>query len=92
MLGVAEQCITVGLLDDLALLHHADPVGNALDQVEVVADQQQRHAQACLQGLEQLEDLQLHGDVQRRGRFVGDQQVRLVGQGHGNHHTLPLAA
>ncbi|MCY1456072.1 hypothetical protein D9M71_732670 [compost metagenome] len=37
--GVAEQFFAIGLFDDLALLHHADPVGDALDQVEVVADQ-----------------------------------------------------
>ncbi|MNY80867.1 hypothetical protein D3C86_2221160 [compost metagenome] len=67
-------------------------MGDALDQVEVVADQQQGHAQAGLQRFEQFEDLQLHGDVQRRGRFVGDQQLGLVGQGHGDHHTLPLTA
>ena len=56
-----------------------------------MADQQQRHAQARLQLLEQLEDLQLHGDVQSGGRFIGNQQLRLVGQGHGNHHPLALA-
>jgi hypothetical protein len=61
-------------------------VGDAAHQVQVMADQQQRHAQARLQFLEQVEDLQLHGHVQRRGRLVGNQQFRLVGQGHGDHH------
>ena len=42
--------------------------------------------------LEQLQDLRLHGDVERGGRLVGDQQVRLVRQGHGDHHALALAA
>ncbi len=87
-----EQAFAFGLLDDAAFLHHAYPVGNAPYQVQVVADQQQRHAQARLQFLEQLQDLQLHGDVECRGRFVGDQQFRLIGQGHGDHHPLALAA
>jgi hypothetical protein len=57
-----------------------------------VTDQQQRHAQALLQGFEQQQDLALHGHVQRRGGLVGDQQFRLAGQGHGDHHPLALAA
>ncbi|MCY1431059.1 hypothetical protein D9M71_470200 [compost metagenome] len=92
VLRAVEQSLAVGLFDDAAALHHAHPVSNALDQVEVMTDEQQGHPQARLQRLEQFENLQLHGDVQRRGRLVGNQQLRLVGQGHGNHYPLPLAA
>ncbi len=88
----AEQSAAFSLLDDLPALHHAHPVGDAPHQVEVVADQQQGHAQARLQFLEQVEDLQLHGHIQRRGRFVGYQQVGLVGQRHGDHYPLALPA
>ena len=88
----AEQGRAVRLLDNLPALHHAHAVGNAPHQVQVMADQQQRHAQACLQFLEQVENFQLHGHIQRRGRFVGNQQFRLVGQGHGDHHPLALPA
>ncbi|MCY1418606.1 hypothetical protein D9M71_341690 [compost metagenome] len=42
--------------------------------------------------LEQFEDFQLHGDVEGSGRFVGNQQFGLVGQGHGDHHPLALPA
>ena len=41
---------------------------------------------------DQVHDLGLHRHVERRGRFVGDQQVRLQGHGHGNHHALAHAA
>ena len=41
---------------------------------------------------EQLQDLRLHGDVERGGRLVGDQQVRLVGERHRDHDALALAA
>ena len=67
-------------------------MGNAAHQIQVVADQQQRHAQAFLQFLEQQQDLALHRDVERGGWLVGNQQLRLVGQGHGNHHPLALTA
>ena len=42
--------------------------------------------------LEQLEHLRLHRDVERGGRLVGDQDLRLAEQRHGDHHALPHAA
>ncbi|MNH27185.1 hypothetical protein D3C79_872840 [compost metagenome] len=72
MFGAVEQRRAVGLFDDAAALHHTYPMRDALDQIQVMTNQQQRHAQACLQRLEQFKDLQLDGDVQCRGRFVGN--------------------
>ena len=57
-----------------------------------MGDEQHRHAEVCLQVLEQREDLRLHGDVERGRRLVGDEQVGLVGERHGDHHALALAA
>ena len=37
---------------------------------------------------QQVEDLRLDGDVQRSGRLVGDQQLRLAGERHRDHRTL----
>ena len=51
-----------------------------------------RHAELALQALQQLQDLRLDGDVERGGRLVGDQQVGLVGERHGDHDALALAA
>ena len=48
--------------------------------------------QLALQRLQQLEDLRLDGDVERGGGLVGDQQVGLVGERHGDHDALALAA
>ena len=41
---------------------------------------------------QQRQDLRLDRDVERGGRLVGDQQVGLVGERHGDHHALALAA
>ena len=57
-----------------------------------MGDEQHRHAALTLQLLQELQDLRLHGDVECRCRFVGDQQFRLVGERHGDHHALALAA
>ena len=40
----------------------------------------------------QVEDLGLHGDVERGGRLVGDQQLGAAGHGRGDHHPLAHAA
>ena len=80
MLGRGEHALDRALLDDLALLHHADPVGELAHDAEVVGDEQHRHAEPRLRVLEQLQDLRLHRHVERGGRLVGDQQVGLVRQ------------
>ena len=77
---------------DLAVLHDAHPVGDLAHDGQVVGDEQHRHVEAPLQALEQLQDLRLDGHVERRGGFVGDQQGGLVGQRHGDHDALALAA
>ena len=51
-------------------------VGDLGDDAEIVRDEQDRHAQFALQLAQQLEDLRLDRDVERRRRLVGDQQLR----------------
>lgn len=77
---------------DAAVVHHHHFVGELADQLQVVADEQHRHAVLLLQAGQELQDLLLDGDVQRGGRLVGDQQLRLAGDGHRDHHPLLLAA
>jgi len=40
---------------------------------------------------DQLQDLPLYRDVQGGGRLVGDEQLRLAGDRHGDHDALLLA-
>ncbi len=47
---------------------------------------------AALQLLEQVQHLRLHRNVQRRGRFIRDNQLRTQRQGAGDADALPLAA
>ena len=44
------------------------------------------------QPAQQVEDAGLHGDVQRGGRLVGDQQLRVAADRHRDHRPLQLAA
>ena len=82
----------VALLDHLARAHHIDAVGQAPDDAEIVGDEDDRHAELLLQFGKQLQDLRLDGHVERGGRLVGDQDVGIVGERHGDHDALALAA
>ena len=70
--------------------HHL--VGHVGDDAEIVGDQQHRHVELGLQVAQQLQDLRLDGDVERRRRLVGDQQRRPADQRHGDHGALAHAA
>ena len=54
--------------------------------------EQHRHVELLLELLEQFQDLRLDGHVERGRGLVGDQKVRFVGERHGDHDTLALAA
>jgi hypothetical protein len=41
---------------------------------------------------EQRDDLRLDRDIERGGRLVGDDELRVRGQGQRDHHALPHAA
>ena len=92
MLRIGEDLFRIPALHRLAALHDHDIVGHLAHDAEVVGDEQHGHAELGLQFLQQLQDLRLNGHVQRGGRFVGDQQVRVVGERHGDHHALALTA
>src|SRR5690606_7152972 len=79
-------------LDDLALRHHADAVGDLAHDAEIMGNEQHRQATVALQIGQELQDLRLNRDVERRGWLVGNQELRLVGKGHGDHDALALAA
>ncbi len=67
-------------------------MGDAGHDAEIVGDEQQAEAEVALQLGQQAQDLRLHRDVERRGRLVGDQELRLAHQRHGDHHALAQAA
>ncbi len=92
VLRVGEDLTRRSGLDDLALGHDADPVGDLAHDAEVMRDEQHRHADLAFEPGQQLQDLRLHGDVQRRRRLVGDQKLGFVGQRHGDHDALALPA
>ena len=79
-------------LHDLAQVHDRDPVGDVADDAEVVGDEEVGEAELLLQVLEQVEDLGLDRDVERRDGLVGDDQLRVQGERPGDADALALAA
>ena len=86
-----EHGIRRAAFDDGAAIHHHHALHILGDDAEIVRDQNHRHAALGNEVCDQIEDLSLDGDVERRGRLIGDQHVGLAGQRHGNGHALPLA-
>src|SRR4051812_3017857 len=91
-LGVLVDLLRIALLDDLAEVHHGDPVTHRPDDGEVVGDEQVREPELLLQVLEQVEDLGLDRDVERRDGLVTHDQLRVQGQGAGDADALALPA
>ena len=62
------------------------------DDVEVVGDEDEGELELPLQVLQEVEDLRLHGHVERRDRLVADDELRVDGERAGDADALPLAA
>ena len=70
-------------LDDLAQVHHRDPLAEVPHHGQVVGDEHERQAQLPLQVAQQVDDLRLDRDVQRGDRLVGDDQLRAAARAPG---------
>ena len=90
--GVGEQLVDRRLLDLAAGVHHEHAVGDLGDDAEVVGDQDDRRAEPLADVAQQVEDPRLDRHVERGRRLVGDQQLRVAGERHRDHHALPHAA
>ena len=80
------------LLDDARRVHHVHAVGVARDDPEVVGDHDHRDAEPARQVLHQFKDLRLDRHIERGGRFVGDDELRIAGEPDRDHHALAHAA
>ena len=79
-------------LDDPAVVHHRDPVGDGHRLLLVVGDDDEGEAELLLE-VDQLE-LRLLAEllVERAERLVEEEHLRLLGERAGERHALLLAA
>ena len=92
MLRPREHLVRRAGLDDLPEVHDGDPVGDVLDDRQVVGDEDQRHAELALEVADEVQDLGLDEHVERRDRLVGDDQVGPERQGRRDRDPLALPA
>ncbi len=73
-------------------IEDCDPVGDVADDAEVVRDEEIGGAMLRLQLDQQIENRRLDGDVERRGRFVAHDDLRLAGERTRNREPLLQSA
>ncbi|MFJ8113804.1 hypothetical protein [Streptomyces sp. NPDC096132] len=83
-----EDLLHLAAFDDLPGVHDHRPVAQIGHHAQVVGDEDDGHAEPVAQGPQQVEDLGLDGDVERGGRFVGDQQIGFAREGQRDAHAL----
>jgi len=92
MRGRVENIGLRAKLDQAAGVHDRDAIGYVRDDGEIVRDEEHRQSEFMAEVVEQVEDLLLDSDVERGGGFVGDEQLRAVDNGHGDHDALAHAS
>ena len=91
-LGSWKSASIGGRLDDLAGVHDRRAVADLGDDRQVVRDEDEREPEVVGERDEQLEDLRLHHHVERGRRLVGEEDLRLAGERHGDRRALPHPA
>ena len=87
-----ERGACQAFLHDTATIHHRHAVGMAGDDAEVMGDQDKTDIVVLAQARQQGEDLRLDRDIERRRRFVCQDQLWIAGHGDGDHDALAHAA
>ena len=94
-IGVRRIFVDVFLrrrFDDVSQIHDDDAVGNVFDDAEVVRNKDIRDPHFFLQFLQQVYNLRLDGNVERRNRLVADDHFRPKNDGARDADALPLSA
>ncbi len=91
MARAIEDVIHPAVLHGTTGVHHQYLVTDTRYYAEIVGDHDDGGVELALELVHQGHDLGLHRHVQRRGRLIGDKQLRPAEQGHGDHHPLAHA-
>ena len=90
--GLVSTCSVGPDLDDLAVGHHGDTLGQRAHQRQVVGDEQHRQAEIVLELDEELDDGRLDEHVERRGDLVADEHRWPAHERPSDGDALTLAA
>ena len=76
------------VLNDFSGVHDCHLVAYLSHNSQVMGNQDDGRVDFLLQLLHHIQNLRLNGHIQGRGRLIGQQKLRLAGQGHCYDHTL----
>ena len=79
MFGVFKHLLHVSGFYDFTRIHDRNAIGDFSHNAEIVGNKDNGHPQFFLQALEQINHLSLHGHVQCRCGFIGNQDAWLTG-------------
>src|SRR5688572_21417439 len=92
MFGIPINRIALGNFHDFAQIHDGYPVADMLDHPQVMRDKQVGQMHLLLQLLQEIDDLRLNRNVQRRYRFIADDKLGTDTERAGDADTLALTA
>ena len=87
-----DDLFGVAVFDDAATAHDQDAVRQRANDGEIMRDEDVSKAMAALQVAQEVNDLRLHGTVERGRRLIQHNEFRLQDHGAGNGDALALAA
>ncbi len=92
LLRIGEDLLGRPLLHHPPPPQHDDAMGERTHDAQIMADEEISEAVIRLQPAQQIDDLRLHGPVERAGRFIQHDETRLQHHGARNGDALPLPA
>src|SRR5438309_1630504 len=92
MQSVSEDLPPRAAFDQSPGIHRQDAVGEECQHGGIVTDEQEGDLQPLFQVAHELEDLELHGGVERSGGLVCNDELRPADQRLRDHDALLLAA
>ena len=85
---MVENRISRAVFHNAATAHHGDIIRQIMHHTEVVRDENHGEPQLLHQVSEQVQNLALDGDIERRDRFICQQESRARRNGAGNGNAL----
>src|SRR5690606_24969967 len=73
-----------------AFFHYRNAVRDLRHYAKVVSDEHHTHTLFLLNAGNKRQNLRLRGHIQCSGRLIGNEQIRLQSQSHGDHDPLTL--
>jgi hypothetical protein len=92
VLRLGQHALGRARLHDVAGIHHQHAIGDVAGAGEIVGDVEEGHVLLGTKARHQVQQTDPDRHVEHRHRLVGDDQLRLVGEGLGEADALPLPA